>query len=158
MEAGMGARARDLVSSDVFLPESLDLQRLSISQEAARAAITDIERSEASVAGMLSHYDRRRRMFLEGLRAVPGIDCVDPEGAFYLFPKMSGLYPKKKVKGSVEFCRLLLEEARVAAVPGEAFGMDACVRFSFATPEERIREGISRITEWVGKRFVICDL
>src|SRR5262249_27457230 len=125
----------------------------SISQEAARAALTDVDRSEASVAEMLSHYDRRRAMFLEGMKSLPGVECADPEGAFYLFPRVSALYPKKKVKGSVEFCRLLLDEARVAAVPGEAFGMDACVRFSFATPAERIEEGIDGIRKWVEKEW-----
>jgi aspartate aminotransferase len=148
---GWALAPKELVSAMSSYQSHSTSNASSISQEAARAALTDIERSEASVAEMLSHYDRRRKMFLRGLKAIPGIDCVDPEGAFYVFPRVSALYSKKKVKGSVEFCRLLLEEARVVAVPGEAFGMDACVRFSFATPEERIEEGVRRFTEWVRK-------
>ena len=80
---------------------------------------------------------------------LPGVECVAPEGAFYVFPRVAALYAGKKAKGSVEFCRLLLEEARVAAVPGEAFGMDSCVRLSFATPVERIQEGLRRLAEWI---------
>lgn len=146
---GWAIAPKELVSAMASYQSHSTSNASSISQEAGRAALTDVQRSEASVAEMLSHYDRRRELILRGIKALPGVECVDPEGAFYLFPRVSALYTKKKVKGSVEFCRLLLEEARVAAVPGEAFGMDACIRLSFATSEERIKEGIRRITEWV---------
>jgi aspartate aminotransferase len=121
----------------------------SISQEAVRAAISDVARSEASVADMLAHYTRRRGLMLGRLSAIPEIECVAPEGAFYAFPKVDGLYARKSVSGSVEFCRRLLDEAHVAAVPGEAFGVDACVRFSFATATERIVEGLRRFEDWL---------
>ncbi len=121
----------------------------SISQEAARAALTDLERSETSVTGMLSEYERRREAMLSGLLAVPGVRCEPPEGAFYAFADVSELYSRKGVAGSVAFCQRLLAEAHVAAVPGDAFGQDACVRFSFATQLERIAEGTRRIQKWV---------
>ena len=146
---GWAVAPKELVSAMSSYQSHSTSNASSISQEAARAALTDVGRSEASVAEMVSHYDRRRAMILKGIKSLPGVECADPEGAFYLFPRVSSLYAKKKVKGSVEFCRFLLDEARVAAVPGEAFGMDACVRFSFATPEERIEEGMKRLAEWV---------
>jgi aspartate aminotransferase len=124
----------------------------SISQEAARAALCDLSRSEESVAQMLAQYARRRDAMVRGLSGIPGVEFVAPEGAFYLFPRVSALYEPKGVRGSVEFCRRLLDEARVAAVPGDAFGEDACVRFSFATPVERVEEGMRRLAVWAADR------
>lgn len=120
----------------------------SISQEAGIVALADLESSEESVGGMLAEYDRRREAMLAGLSALPGVQTVPPEGAFYTFPRVASLYARKGVGGSVELCRRLLEEAHVAAVPGDAFGDDACVRLSFATSIERVREGIRRIADW----------
>lgn len=146
---GWALAAKELISAMASYQSHSTSNASSISQEAVRAALTDLERSEASVAEMLSQYDRRREVILRGVRALPGVECVDPEGAFYIFPRVQSLYAGKKVKGSVEFCRLLLNDARVAAVPGEAFGMDSCIRLSFATPVERIEEGLRRLTEWI---------
>ncbi len=98
---------------------------------------------------MLAHYARRREIMMKRLSALPGVECVAPEGAFYVFPRVEALYRRKGVGGSVEFCRRLLDEAHVAAVPGEAFGVDSCVRFSFATSQERIEEGLSRFEAWL---------
>ena len=120
----------------------------SISQAAALEALTDIESTSAAVAGMLARYAERRRLMVEGLSAIAGVRCPSPEGAFYAFADVSALYPRKGVAGSAGFCDRLLAEAHVAAVPGDAFGDDACVRFSFATDEARIREGVRRIAAW----------
>ncbi|MEP6993000.1 MAG: pyridoxal phosphate-dependent aminotransferase [Acidobacteriota bacterium] len=122
----------------------------SISQAAALAALTDLERSKASVAEMLGHYEARRRVMVDGLKAIPGVACGMPEGAFYAFADVSALYAHRGVAGSAAFCDKLLAEAHVAAVPGDAFGEDACVRFSYAAPTERIREGIRRLAGWAG--------
>ena len=78
--------------------------------------------------------------------------CPNPEGAFYAFADVSALYPRKGVSGSAAFCDRLLAEAHVAAVPGDAFGDDACVRFSFATDEERVNEGVRRFAAWAGAK------
>jgi aspartate aminotransferase len=123
----------------------------SISQAAALEALTDLEDSSASVAEMLTHYVARRRAMVEGLASIPGVRCPMPEGAFYAFADVSGLYARKGVAGSAGFCDRLLADAHVAAVPGDAFGADACVRFSFATRTDRIREGVKRIAEWAGR-------
>jgi aspartate aminotransferase len=123
----------------------------SISQAAALEALTGLEQSSATVAEMLTHYEARREAMVEGLAAIPGIRCPMPEGAFYAFADVAGLYARKGVAGSAAFCDRLLAEAHVAAVPGDAFGEDRCVRFSFATRTDRIREGVRRITEWAAR-------
>jgi aspartate aminotransferase len=123
----------------------------SISQAAVLAALNDADKTEESVAGMLAEYIRRREAMVKGLSAVAGVRAPLPEGAFYVFADVSGLYPKMKLAGSAAFCERLLSEAHVAAVPGEAFGEDRCVRFSFATPIEKIQEGMRRFAEWAGR-------
>jgi len=120
----------------------------SISQRAALAALADPERTDAEVERMLAEYGRRREAVVSGLARVPGVRCLSPEGAFYAFADVSELYGPKGVAGSSEFCERLLSEAGVAAVPGEAFGEDDCVRFSFAAPLHAIEEGLRRIAAW----------
>jgi aspartate aminotransferase len=97
---------------------------------------------------MLAEYERRRDRIVAGLTAVPGIRLIAPEGAFYAFADVSELYRPKEVAGSAEFCERLLVETGVAAVSGEAFGEDDCVRFSFATSLSTIDEAVRRITAW----------
>jgi aspartate aminotransferase len=123
----------------------------SISQAAVLEALTDLESSQSSVDEMLERYVARRGVMVEGLSAVPGLRCPMPEGAFYAFPDVSALYARKGVEGSVGFCDKLLAEAHVAVVPGDAFGDDRCVRFSFSSSRERIREGVRRFAEWAGR-------
>jgi aspartate aminotransferase len=130
----------------------------SISQAAALEALTDIDSSEATVRDMLSHYASRRGVMFEGLSAVPGVRCALPEGAFYVFADVSALYGSLGVSGSAAFCDRLLAEAHVATVPGDAFGADDCVRFSFASRTERIREGVRRIQEWASKAAPRAEL
>jgi aspartate aminotransferase len=120
----------------------------SISQAAALEALTDIRSTTSAVAVMLERYEARRRIMVEGLRAVAGIRCPSPEGAFYVFADVSALAARKGIAGSATFCDRLLTEARVAGVPGDAFGDDACVRLSFAADELRIAEGVRRIAAW----------
>ena len=91
----------------------------------------------------------RRKYFVEALRAIEGVSCITPMGAFYVFPNFSSYFGKtfngKVIDGSVALADYFLDEARVATVPGAAFGADAFVRFSFATSMEVIEEGMERI-------------
>jgi len=146
---GWALAPKELVSAMASYQSHSTSNASSISQEAAREALADLERSEISVTDMLGHYSRRREVITRLLSAIPEVECVAPEGAFYVFPRVEALYPRKNVGGSVEFCRRLLDEAHVAAVPGEAFGIDSCVRFSFATSLDRIEEGLRRFTSWI---------
>ena len=139
----------ELVSAIASYQSHTTSNASSISQAAALEALTDLESTASAVAQMLTHYQERRGVMVEGLAAIPGIRCPSPEGAFYAFAEVSGLYPVKGVAGSAAFCDRLLAKAHVAAVPGDAFGDDACVRFSFATDAARIAEAVRRIAAWV---------
>jgi aspartate aminotransferase len=91
----------------------------------------------------------RRAFFVEALQSIPGVSCVNPMGAFYVFPNFSAYYGKsfngQVIDGSVALADYLLSEAKVATVPGAAFGADAFIRFSFATSMEVIQKGMERI-------------
>jgi aspartate aminotransferase len=147
---GWAIGSREVVGAMTAYQSHSTSNASSISQRAALAALSDRERTEHAVAAMLSEYERRRAAMVSGLTAVPGVRCVPPEGAFYAFADVSELYGHKDVVGSGEFCERLLVETGVAAVAGEAFGEDDCVRFSFATSLAAIEEGLRRFTAWAG--------
>ncbi len=148
---GWAVAPKEVVSAITAYQSHSTSNASSISQAAVLSALEDPNRTEASVAEMLDHYTKRRTEMVGALEKTPGVQCVWPEGAFYAFTDVSALYQAKKVSGSAEFCQRLLAEAHVAAVPGDAFGADSCVRFSFATPIERVREGMRRFIEWAEK-------
>ena len=114
----------------------------SISQAAALEALTG---DHPEVEEMHQAYSERRSFIVPALNSIDGLCCSDPDGAFYIFPEVKGLYGKRGIRDSNSFAEFLLEQARVAVVPGVAFGSDANVRISYATSMERIREGVRRI-------------
>ena len=146
---GWALARKELVSAMSAFQSHSTSNASTISQEAALVALTDLGRSDASVSRMLAEYARRREAMLAGLSAIPEIECVAPEGAFYVFPRVAAYYERKGVSGSVPFCERLLAEAHVSAVAGEAFGEDSCIRFSFATALERVEEGLRRFKTWL---------
>ncbi|HEX6097959.1 MAG TPA: pyridoxal phosphate-dependent aminotransferase [Thermoanaerobaculia bacterium] len=114
----------------------------TIAQHAALEALTGVEED---VQQMYDAYCERRAWLVPALNGLPGICCTDPDGAFYVFPDVSAHYGKHGITDSTSFASYLLDEARVAVVPGIAFGADEFVRISYATSMDRIREGIVRI-------------
>jgi len=122
----------------------------SISQAASVEALTG---PQDNVVRMVEEFSKRRNILMNLLAEIEGVDCYRPVGSFYTFPDFSTFYGKNyrggTVKGSVEFARFLLQEAKVALVPGVAFGSDNNVRLSFATSQEVIRQGIGRIAKAV---------
>lgn len=94
----------------------------------------------------LSEFSKRRLVAFDKLNAIEGISCVNAQGAFYLFPNISGTGIK-----SAEFCERLLAEAKVAAVPGIAFGSDDYIRISYATSMTNIEQALERLAQFVGK-------
>ena len=124
----------------------------SISQAAALAALTELERAKESVDAMLAEYALRRKLVTAALNAVPGVECPAPDGAFYAFADVSALFPRSGAAGSEEFSQLLLERGRVASVPGIAFGDDRYIRFSFAAAREEIEKGMERFAEFARGR------
>jgi aspartate aminotransferase len=114
----------------------------SITQKAALAAITG---SQEAVTAMLDEYRVRRDNIHAWLTANPGIQCVKPKGAFYLFPNISRLLSPDGVATSADFAQRLLEKEQVVVTPGEAFDAPGYVRISYATSMEQLREGATRI-------------
>jgi aspartate aminotransferase len=103
-----------------------------------------------SVGVMLAEYARRRERILAGLRAIPGITCMAPQGAFYVFPNVSA-HISAEMPDDTAVTNQLLEREHVAVVPGEAFGAPGHVRISYATSIERIEEGLRRLTRFFGR-------
>ncbi|HTM03777.1 MAG TPA: pyridoxal phosphate-dependent aminotransferase [Vicinamibacterales bacterium] len=114
----------------------------SVTQKAALAALTG---SQEPVKQMLDEYRRRRDNIHAWLTENPGIKCVKPSGAFYLFPDIRGLLSPDGVKTSMEFAQRLLEQEFVVVTPGEAFDAPGYLRISYATSMEQLREGATRI-------------
>jgi aspartate aminotransferase len=125
----------------------------SITQYAALAALNG---PMDEVAAMLAEYDRRRKHIVAGLRAIPGIRCNDPQGAFYVFPniancKVNGAPVPRTAAGEADsswVARELLERAHVALVPGDGFGAPGYLRLSYAASIEKLDEGIRRLTKF----------
>jgi aspartate aminotransferase len=114
----------------------------SITQKAALEALTA---EQSAVGAMRDEYRERRDNIHAWLTANPGIKCVKPNGAFYLFPDISGLLSPDGVKTSAEFAQQLLEKEYVVVTPGEAFDAPGYLRISYATSMEQLREGANRI-------------
>ncbi len=120
----------------------------TIAQHAALEALNGVDED---VQKMYDAYCARRAWLVPALNALPGFSCADPDGAFYVFPCISSLFGKAGITDSQSFANYLLDEARVAVVPGGAFGADEFVRISYATSMDRIREGVKRMDEAVRK-------
>jgi aspartate aminotransferase len=114
----------------------------SFVQTAAEAALAA---GDDSVEQMLAEYTRRRDLILGGLSTVPGVGFLPPGGAFYVFAAVGDLCRRVGAGSSADLAARLLREARIAVVPGEAFGVDGYVRFSYALPEGLIAEGMRRL-------------
>ena len=101
---------------------------------------------------MILAFTERRNYIVKRLNSIEGISCLMPEGAFYTFPDISRFLGKKHegrpIKDSFSLAELLLEKAKVAVVPGRAFGADGHLRISYATSMEEIAEGMDRIEEF----------
>ena len=124
----------------------------SVSQVAAIAAL---QSSQGEVRRMVDEFQRRRDHIVKRLNRIPGISCLKPPGAFYAFPDISRIigksYNGKIIRDSISLAQLLLYEAKVAVVPGAAFGADEHLRFSYATSMENIDKGLDRVEEFVKK-------
>ncbi|HXR98785.1 MAG TPA: pyridoxal phosphate-dependent aminotransferase [Terriglobales bacterium] len=117
----------------------------SFVQKAGAAALLG---PQAPINAMLDEYRRRRDLIVAGLRAITGITCALPGGAFYAYPNISGLLGKGRAATAAEFADRLLHQAGIVTVPGEAFGSQGHIRFSYATSREVIREGLSRLAQF----------
>ncbi|HEY4651045.1 MAG TPA: pyridoxal phosphate-dependent aminotransferase [Pontibacter sp.] len=124
----------------------------SIAQKAAYAAL---QGGKESAVEMRNAYYRRRNLVLELMNDIPGFKTYVPSGAFYIFPDVSyyfGMsYEGKTIQNALDLCLYLLSDAYVAVVNGEAFGAPQCIRFSFATSDEKLTEALRRIKHSLAK-------
>jgi aspartate aminotransferase len=142
----------DVVRAAVNLQSHATSNVANVSQAAALAAVSgDLH----DVREMGAAFDRRRRKMVELLRAIPGVSCVEPEGAFYAFPSFAGVLGRelrgRRPATSMELADLILEEAKVAIVPGEAFGAPGYARLSYALGDDDLVEGVTRIAKLVAE-------
>ena len=140
---GYSLAPQPLIEATLKLQSQSTSNPTSISQHAGLEALRG---PMDSVATMLAEYARRRARILEGLRAIPGITCTAPEGAFYVFPNVAArLGNGSGAQDTAALARQLLEREHVVVVPGEAFGAPGFLRISYATAMERIEEGLRRL-------------
>ncbi len=118
---------------------------------AQRAAITALMADPSQTHYMIEAFENRRKLMMDLAREIPGFKVHEPKGAFYLFPDVSHLFGKtfrgKTIRNSDDLANLILDEAHVSTVPGSAFGIDDCLRISYAASEEQLREAMRRIQE-----------
>ncbi|AXT51027.1 pyridoxal phosphate-dependent aminotransferase [Aquimarina sp. BL5] len=116
---------------------------------AQRAVITALEAPVSNIQYMVDEFKNRRKLILGLLADIPGFECNEPEGAFYVFPDVSYYFGKtisgKIIENASDFSMFLLENANVATVTGDAFGNGNCIRISYAASTEQITEAVSRI-------------
>ncbi len=137
---------KDVIKAATNLQSHLTSNVSNVSQRAAISALTG---NLDAVHEMGVAFDRRRKLIVGLLNDIPGIECPTPQGAFYVYPSVKGVLGKsirgKVANTSAELATIILDEVEVAAVPGEAFGPSGYLRFSYATSDEDIVEGIGRI-------------
>jgi aspartate/methionine/tyrosine aminotransferase len=125
----------------------------NVNNVAQVAALTAVSGDLSAVAQMRAAFDRRRQTIVGMLSDVPGILCPEPTGAFYAYPSVKGLLGKplrgRVAQSSAELAEIILEEAEVAVVPGEAFGTPGFLRLSYALSDDDLAEGVGRIAKLV---------
>ena len=147
---GYLAAGRDIAAQVNKIQSQSTSNPTSISQAASVEALVG---PQDTIDHMVKEFNTRRDLLVDLLTKIDGLTCYRPVGSFYAFPDFSALYGKsfqgQSVAGSVEFCKFILKEAKVALVPGVAFGADNNIRLSFATTQENIRQGVERIAKAV---------
>jgi aspartate aminotransferase len=117
---------------------------------AQKAAVEALRGPQDSVGVMLAEYRKRRDFVVQRLRAIPGVTCAEPRGAFYAYPNIS-VALGNGIRDTLQFSERLLEEAHVAVVPGEAFGTSQHVRISYAASLDELERGLDRIHRFIVK-------
>ena len=150
---GWAAGPKDLIGAMRRLMSHETTNPVSFAQAGALAAYTDPQ-SGAAVETMRIEFEKRGRHMAKRLNAIDGIRCVEPTGAFYCFPDVSGTFGRTvgetTMTDSFSMAKAALDTAKIAVVPGGAFGDDNCVRLSFATSMAQIDKGLDRLEEMLG--------
>jgi aspartate aminotransferase len=149
---GYAMGASDVMAAASKIQSQSTSNPTSIAQWAALEAVRG---PQEAVAMMVREFHKRRDVIVERLNAIPGIHCLKPEGAFYVFPNIAALIGQaangKKLSSPCDVADYLLDEAKVAGVPGEDFGSQQHIRFSYATSLADIEKGCRRIGDAVAK-------
>jgi len=149
---GYAAGPRAIISAMDIVQSHSTSNANSIAQKAAAEALSG---HKAEISQMVAEFQARRNFMLNKIRRIPGINCYEPQGAFYLFPNTSEYYNTEsggmKIRNSYGLSYYLLKEAAVAVVPGSAFGADQNIRLSYSTSMDKIDEGTDRIIEAMTK-------
>ncbi|GGL06823.1 pyridoxal phosphate-dependent aminotransferase [Planomonospora parontospora] len=142
----------DVVKAAANLQSHATSNVSNVAQAAALAAVTG---DLSAVARMREAFDRRRRTMVRMLNEIPGVVCPEPKGAFYAYPSVKGLLGRefggRRAQTSAELAEIILEEAEVALVPGEAFGTPGYFRLSYALGDEDLAEGVGRVAKFLGE-------
>lgn len=134
----------DAIKAASNLQSHLSSNVSNISQKAALAALTG---PQEEVLAMRDAFERRRNTIVAGLNAIDGVTCPTPQGAFYVYPDVTGLMARVGIATSLELADYILEKAEVAVVPGEAFGPSGYLRLSYALGDEALATGVARLQE-----------
>jgi len=147
---GYAAGPEEIIAAVTKLQSQNTSNPTSISQMAALEALKG---NQDSIEVMVAEFKRRRDVIVEMLNGVPGITCMLPHGAFYVFPDVSALFGRSHsggvISNSSDFAAYLLDAADVAVIPGVDFGNDNHIRLSYATSLKNIEEGLIRISSAV---------
>lgn len=149
---GYAAGPKELISAMANIQSQSTSNPTSISQ---KAAVTALREGAPFTQQMLNEFDRRRRKMVERLNAMPGVTCPLPTGAFYAFPNVSGLFDRmhaaRSIQTPTDLATYLLQEAKIALVPGEPFGSTSHIRLSYATSMDAIVRGMDRMEAALSK-------
>ena len=149
---GYAAGPEEIISAVSKIQSQNTSNPTSISQKASVEALNG---DQSVVSMMVGEFRKRRDVIVAALNDIPNVKCLLPEGAFYVFPNVSGVYGHsykgKKITDSTQLIDYLLDEANVAAVPGAAFGSDDHIRISYATSLKNIEEGVKRIKNAIAR-------
>src|SRR3954453_16672253 len=141
----------DVVKAATNLQSHATSNVANVSQAAAVAALTG---DLSAVAAMKEAFDRRRRTIVDMLREIPGVACPEPPGGLFVYPSVKGLLGRdiggRTAQDTVELAEIILEQAEVAVVPGEAFGTPGYLRLSYALGDDDLVEGVSRLQRLLG--------
>lgn len=148
---GYAAAAKEIITAMTNIQSQSTSNPNSIAMKASTEALVG---PQDAVSAMVGEFDKRRVYMVERLNRIKGITCLRPNGAFYAFPNVTGLLGKyfngKLIETSSDMATLLLDEVKVALVPGSAFGAEGFLRLSYATSMEKIKEGMDRVEKAVG--------
>jgi aspartate aminotransferase len=145
---GFGLVPAPIVTAMTKLQSHSTSNPTSISQ---KAAVEALRGPQESVTAMLAEYRQRRDFVVKRLRAIPGVACAEPRGAFYAYPNLGVVIGKNGINNTTQLAERLLAEQRLAVVPGEAFGTDRHVRISYAASMKDLERGLDRLHQFVVK-------